>query len=240
MLPRRRRWGGASCVDLLFQAHARRRCRGLSRRRGGSGIGRVSIGRLAPERVTRTAGRPTSFVRKRMLPFPPAAGRRRAGSASASRPLRRWYQAGPARRAGVHGCAARRHHWSSRTFRSSILEGPMNGMRSRSRVPFSVSESLRRSLRSYGFASGPRAKLVSTAFAGPRRSSTCRETVNAALRALRTTWRTFFLTSRLRAWKRSQVPRRSPIWLATRSAFAMMVSVGFTAPMDGKKLASVT
>ena len=34
--------------------------------------------------------------------------------------------------------------------------------------------------------------------------------------------------------------RRSLMWSATRRALAMMVSVGFTAPMEGKKLASVT
>ena len=35
-------------------------------------------------------------------------------------------------------------------------------------------------------------------------------------------------------------PSRSRIRSATRSALAMMVSVGFTAPIEGKKLASVT
>ena len=35
-------------------------------------------------------------------------------------------------------------------------------------------------------------------------------------------------------------PNRSPIRSATRRALAMMVSVGFTAPIEGKKLASVT
>ncbi len=33
---------------------------------------------------------------------------------------------------------------------------------------------------------------------------------------------------------------RSLMMSATRSALAMIVSVGFTAPIDGKKLASVT
>ena len=42
------------------------------------------------------------------------------------------------------------------------------------------------------------------------------------------------------AVKGFHAPSRSPIWSATRRALAMMVSVGFTAPMEGKKLASVT
>ena len=39
---------------------------------------------------------------------------------------------------------------------------------------------------------------------------------------------------------RSHHARRSLMMSATRKALAMMVSVGLTAPMDGKKLASVT
>ena len=39
---------------------------------------------------------------------------------------------------------------------------------------------------------------------------------------------------------RSSHARRSLMMSATRKALAMMVSVGLTAPMDGKKLASVT
>ena len=37
-----------------------------------------------------------------------------------------------------------------------------------------------------------------------------------------------------------QATSRPLMWSATRSALAMMVSVGFTAPIEGKKLASVT
>ena len=37
-----------------------------------------------------------------------------------------------------------------------------------------------------------------------------------------------------------QAERRLAMWSATRREFAMIVSVGFTAPMDGKKLASAT
>jgi len=39
---------------------------------------------------------------------------------------------------------------------------------------------------------------------------------------------------------RKRQPRRSLIRPATRRTLTMMVSVGFTAPIDGKKLASVT
>ena len=35
-------------------------------------------------------------------------------------------------------------------------------------------------------------------------------------------------------------PSRPAIWSATRSELAMIVSVGFTAPMEGKKPPSVT
>src|SRR5262245_11236799 len=37
-----------------------------------------------------------------------------------------------------------------------------------------------------------------------------------------------------------RAPSRSSKWLPTRSAFAMIVRVGFTAALDGKKLASTT
>jgi hypothetical protein len=39
---------------------------------------------------------------------------------------------------------------------------------------------------------------------------------------------------------RPHLPRRAAMPSATRSALAMIVSVGFTAPMEGKKLASTT
>ena len=40
--------------------------------------------------------------------------------------------------------------------------------------------------------------------------------------------------------RRSRAPSRSSRWSPTRSALAMIVSAGFTAPLDGKKLPSTT
>ena len=37
-----------------------------------------------------------------------------------------------------------------------------------------------------------------------------------------------------------RAPSRSRRWSPTRSALAMIVSAGFTAPLDGKKLPSTT
>jgi hypothetical protein len=49
-----------------------------------------------------------------------------------------------------------------------------------------------------------------------------------------------FFFSKKKVLSASAQPSRALMWSATRRAFAMIVSVGFTAPMEGKKLPSAT